>query len=298
MTAPAFSRLKPILMVLVALSCLAIGIAGLNGRSDANPLITTAEHRAQDVATATVAVYISLRAINAALSTAQEIEIGASLGGQASLQPLKVLEPVDDTVERVADALFLVAAAAALATVGLGPVASIGLSLLGLGLLLRSMHTLPQPLSALSGKAQRFGLILGVAMPLVFTCGSTFGTWATEAQRTAAQGEIDRVAQQANLLIGNGKDAQPVATNVAEDDGWFSSISNTWNDAADGVRGVFESSRQYLDAASVFVSEADTILHASLTLIGVFVLRMIVLPLFLLWGAIALLRGGGGGRSA
>ncbi|MCG7494366.1 hypothetical protein [Thalassobius sp. Cn5-15] len=293
-TPPAFSRLKPMLFMLVALTCLALGLAGLNGRSATNPLITSAEHRVQEVATATVAVYISLRAINAALSTAQEIEVGASAVGQASLQPLKVLEPVDDTVERVANVLFFVAAAAALATVGLGPVTSLGLILLGLGLMLRLFPALPDQLRVLGNTAVRFGLIIGVALPLVFSFGSTLGTWATEAQLTTAQGEIDRVAQQANLLLGNDTDRlSPTVAADDEDDGWFSAISSTWNNAADGVREVFQRSRQYLDAASVFISAADTILNASLTVIGVFALRMVVLPLLLLWAAWALLRSGG-----
>jgi hypothetical protein len=137
--------------------------------------------------------------------------------------------------------------------------------------------------------------MIGVAVPVIFSLGSTVGAWATEATLVSAQADLERVAQQANQLIGNGTvDLSHTPSEPTEEDGWFSSLSTTWNDAADGVRGVFESSRQYLEAASVFVSEADTILHASLTLIGGFVLRMIVLPLFLLWGAFTLLRGGGG----
>ncbi|MCB4458276.1 hypothetical protein [Leisingera sp. McT4-56] len=274
---------------------LCAGIFGLFGRSDWNPLVSAAEHTAEDIATSSVAVYVSLRVINAALSTAQEIEVGASVVGQASLQPLKVLEPVDDTVERVADAVFLVAAGAALATVGLAPVVSVGLAVLGAGLLGRVAAGLypaaARPVTALCNRGIAIGFAVGLAVPLVFSFGVWAGERATEAQMSAAMAELDAVAQQAKILIGAEEDAAPETGPEAEGDaGVLEWLGSQVAGVSNGISGVFEQSGRYLEAAQVFVEEADTILRSSLTLIGIFTLRMLVLPVFLLWGALSLLR--------
>ena len=116
----------PILAILAGISFY-LGALELSGVTRFNPVVPPAEFAAAEIAAATAGVYVSLRVINAALSAAQEVEVGASVGAQVGVQPLKVLEPVDDTVERVADVVFAVAAGAALVNVGLSPVAGLGL---------------------------------------------------------------------------------------------------------------------------------------------------------------------------
>ncbi|QDI77175.1 MULTISPECIES: hypothetical protein [Leisingera] len=288
-------RTRTALGVVAGLLFLLTGAFGLSGRSDWNPLATVPEQTAETIAASAVTVYVSLRAINAALSTAQEIEVGASVVGQASLQPLKVLEPVDDTVERVADAVFLVAAGAALAAVGLAPVVSIGFVVLGAALLGRfSLGRSPvfdRIMTPLCTKGIALGIAVGFAIPSVFVLAVWVGEQATAAQMTAAMAELDAVAQEANFLIGAEVDEAEAVSPAEEGDagvlGW---LSSRISEAGDSVSGVFEQSGRYLDAAQVFVEEADTILRSSLTIIGIFTLRMLVLPVFLLWGALSLLR--------
>nr|WP_171123909.1 MULTISPECIES: hypothetical protein [unclassified Ruegeria] len=272
-----------------------LGIFGLFGKSDWNPFVSAAEGTAQDIAKASIGVYVSLRAINAALSTAQEIEVGASVVGQASLQPLKVLEPVDDTVERVADVVFLVATGAALAGVGLAPVVSVGLIVLGAGLLgklgFRNYPTFARVLRPICDKGVTIGLAVGLAIPLMFVLGVWIGERATAAQMNAAVEELDSVARQASVLIGAGAtDTQEISEADAEATGVLAWLSDQFAGVRDGVSSVFEQSTQYLDAAQVFVDEADTILEASLTIIGIFALRLLIMPVLLFVGAIALLR--------
>ncbi|MDC0657870.1 hypothetical protein N6L27_07690 [Leisingera sp. SS27] len=287
---------KAAVWAFAGLFLLCTGVFGLVGRSDWNPLVSAAEWTSENVATSAVAVYVSLRAINAALSTAQEIEVGASVVGQASLQPLKVLEPVDDTVERVADAVFLVAAGAALVTVGMAPVASLGLIALGAGLLGRAaashMSSFSGPVISLCNRGIAFGFAAGLAMPLVFAFGVWAGERATEARMSAAMAELDGVAQKANILLGAEDDVTAEASQEAQaDEGMLGWLGGRIAGVSDGISGVFEQSGRYLEAAQVFVAEADSILRSSLTLIGVFALRMLVLPVFLLWGAVSLFRG-------
>jgi hypothetical protein len=285
------------LIGLLGLLSLAIGLIGLSGRAQLNPAVPAAEAAAEDIALSTAGVYVSLRAINAALSVAQDIEIGASIGAQASLQPLKVLEPIDDTVERVASVVFTVAAGAALAVVGLAPVASIGLILLGVGLLGRcAVGYAPKRAAGLAPvchRAVRLGAALGLILPLVFAGGVTLGERVTAPQWDAAIMDLRAVTDEANILIGMGPDALPEASASGDpEDGMFQRLGGWLGGVGDGMGAAFESSQRYLAAAQVFLDEADDLFRASLTIIGIFALRMVVLPALLLWGALALMRRG------
>lgn len=69
-----------LLLGLAGIVALAIGLWELSGRAPLNPALGPATAAAEDIAATTAGVYVALRAINAALSTAQEIELGASIG--------------------------------------------------------------------------------------------------------------------------------------------------------------------------------------------------------------------------
>lgn len=288
------TRTKAAICALAGVVFLLVGCLGLLGRSDWNPLIGAAERSAEDVAASSIAVYISLRAINAALSTAQEIEVGASVVGQASVQPLKVLEPVDDTVERVAGAVFLVAAGAALFNVGLASVVSIGLTVLGAGLLGRCLiglqPGLAAPMAPLCNRGITFGLACGLVLPLVFSLGVQAADGATAAQMNHAIAELDSVAHKARILIGAGENLPKAPPQPLEETGVLAWLDGRVSAVGSSISGVFEQSGRYLEAARVFVGDADSILRASLTLIAIFTLRMVVLPVLLLWGAVILIR--------
>ena len=278
------------LMGMVAIACLIAGLVELGGSARINPLIAPAEASASKIAGATAGVYVSLRVINAALSVAQETEVGAAFGAQASVQPLRVLEPIDDTVERVADVVFAVAAGAALMRVGLAPVAALGLVVLGLGLLMQSVCLVAPkiaPMSSPARQAVRLGLALGVVLPVGFALGVSLGEQMTQPQWDAAVAQLDAVTGEAAILTGMS--AQGLAEDLPpemRDEGFMGRLS-----------GAVDAVARYRDAAGLFLNEADTIFGATLTIIGIFALRMLVLPALLLWGAMTLLRrsvGAGG----
>ncbi|MEX3016564.1 hypothetical protein [Gymnodinialimonas hymeniacidonis] len=271
--------LWPVIFAIFGLVCLVVGAWDLVRGGGVNPALPPAVEAAEDVAVVTAGVYVSLRAINAALSAAQEVEVGASIGAQASLQPLKVLEPVDDTVERVADVVFAVAAGAALATVGLQPVAAIGLIVLGVGLVGYGFGRGSTARASL--RAVRLGAALGLVLPLVFAGGVWLGEVATQAQWDTAMAELDAVAGEARVLIGAGEGDLVEA--VEGGDGMISGFLSAITGARDSVAG-------YVEAAAVFTREADTLFSATLTIIGIFVLRVLVLPVLLLWSVMVLVR--------
>lgn len=286
------------LIGLLGLFFVFVGLWDLSGRETLNPAVPAAELAADDIALATAGVYISLRAINAALSVAQDIELGASIGAQASVQPLKVLEPVDDTVERVADVVFAVAAGAALATVGVSPVAAIGLVILGLGLLnetaVRMAPKTAGGLKSYGRRGIRLGAALGLVLPAMFALGIWLGDIVTQPQWNGAVADLNAISEEANILIG--ADAPDVEVDGAEAegegpaDGVFRRLGGWIEGVGDGVSTAVESSQRYLAAAQVFLEEADTLFRATLTIIAVFALRMVVLPALLLWGVLALMR--------
>ncbi|MEM6479544.1 MAG: hypothetical protein AAF647_10920, partial [Pseudomonadota bacterium] len=102
-----------------------------------NPMISGAESYAEQISTTAAGTYITLRSVNAVLSTAQDVEISVSLGGGGSAQPLKTLEPVDDTTERIAGLVFYIMVATGILSVSMGPISSVGFVMLGLASLMR-----------------------------------------------------------------------------------------------------------------------------------------------------------------
>lgn len=269
--------LRLVAFVVIGLLCLGVGLLDLARGGGVNPAVPPASAAAEEIAVVTAGVYVSLRAINAALSAAQEVEIGASIGAQASLQPLKVLEPVDDTVERVADVVFAVAAGAALVTVGLEPVAAIGLVVLGVGLVGFGLGR--GSVAAASLRAVRLGAALGLVLPLVFAGGVWLGERATQPQWDAAMAQLEGVTGEARVLIGAGEQELLEEAEGGLFSGFFAAVT----DATASVQS-------YVAAAQVFTQQADALFSATLTIIGVFVLRTLVLPALLMWSVMAVLR--------
>lgn len=78
-------------------------------------------------ATTSAATYVTLRTLNAVLSTVQEAAFtGSVVVAEATVQPLKALEPIDDTVERISDVVFAIMLAAGVLSVAMGRSARLG----------------------------------------------------------------------------------------------------------------------------------------------------------------------------
>ncbi len=288
---------RVVFLILIATTSLYIGMLELSGVRDANPAAVSAQRAAVDIATATAGVYVSLRIINAALSTAQEVEIGASVGAQVGVQPLKVLEPIDDTVERVASVVFAVAAGAALVNVGVAPVAGLGLVMFGLGILGLMLCGLAQPLASfrpMALRVMRLGAALGVLLPVGFAVGVELGDRLTRAQADAAYEVINRIQAEAATLIGvdtsKGAITAEDIQNANGGQGFFARIGDGFSALADGVGDAVDTTERYLQAIGYFLTAADELFSASLTIMGVFALRMLVLPALLMWAGMTFLR--------
>jgi len=266
-------------------AAIAIGLCRwLVARPADNPTVSAAERFNRDVAVAAGATYVSLRAINAALSTAQELEIGGAFGVSANAQPLKWLEPVDDTVERVSAVVFGVTLLAGVLSLALAPVAAIGAALLATGLVAWALCDIcwqsarpPRLLRNGMRGAAGTGILLGLVLPGVFALGAWVGDVLTRPAWTEANAQLQAIAMEAQALVA------PTGSDETDDPGWFRRQREALSDLADTAGA-------YFGAAGTFWARSDDLLQASLTLVGVFLLRMVVLPLVLLIAALSLLR--------
>lgn len=221
-----------------------------------NPLVAAGRDYAQGVATTAAASYVTLRTLNAFLSTAQEIEVGLSFIASGSAQPLKVLEPIDDTVERIAGLVFGVMVATGVIAVALGPVSAIGMGLLAVAL----------GIWALSGRGHAglprrlawYGGFLGLALPLALVAAEPLALRMTEATYTR------------NIVL-----VEEITARVGG--------SEALGEEEPGLT-------EYRQLAGNLWSRADELIGALLAVLGVHVFRIFILPMLLIGGLFVIAR--------
>ncbi|MDF1729396.1 MAG: hypothetical protein P1U53_16770 [Sulfitobacter sp.] len=245
--------LRRIIALLGAALCVALSL--YVARSSDDPLTRTAQSYAADMAAKSAATYVTLRTLNAVLSTAQELEVGVSFIASGTAQPLKVLEPVDDTVERIAGLVFGVMVATGVLAVALGPVSALGLALLALALLLAAFF----PERRMARPLGWYGLFFGLALPVSLALATPLAeslTQATYARNLVVVNEITRQV---------GGNEEIVARELGIND-YRKIAGNVWN-------------------------RADELIGAMVAIVGVYVFRLFILPLLLIGGLFMAARG-------
>ena len=253
--------------IAVAAACLALILSVFSW----NPLARLASSEARDTAASTLVVYAGLRTLNAVLSAAQEVEVGASVGVSGSVQPLKTLEPVDDTVENVAAMVLAISVFAGVAGLGFGPLSVFGCGAVLIGLLL---WTRAPPL------AQRMvnsGMLLVLVLPAAFLASGIIGDAMTRSVWAENRAIQDRIWTQIDASAGV---AEAPASEEAD---------GLW----DWLTGGLESAstiQRIATAAEVLTDEADDLLHSYVQILAVWLLKLVVLPLALMLLALRLIR--------
>ncbi|MHA6325282.1 hypothetical protein [Roseivivax sp. CAU 1753] len=246
----------------------------------ANPAAEGAERAATRAALTAGAIYVSLRAINATLSVAQEIEVGGALGVSANARPLKVLEPIDDTVERVAASVFAVSVIAATLSATFGPLSSLGAGLL-LAVLVPWLvlpGLLRRPVRVLD-RAVVGATALAFVLPVLFWSGATLAERLTDTRMTAARAELSQIADRARGISQNP--AEGTAPEAAP---------SLFSSATAGMFDLVDTLNLYRDNVGYFLARADDILRASLTVIGLLLLETLILPLAIVGLALWIMR--------
>ena len=246
-----------------------------------NPLARVASAEARATLASTVTVYAGLRSLNAFLSTAQEVEVGGSFVLQGSVQPLKTLEPIDDTVERVAAAVLALSVAAGLLALGFGPLSVIGFAVLlaGAGL----ARTTP----GLARRCLATGALLALILPAAFAVSGVAGDAMTRAVWTENTAILDRIRGE----VGDeGTVADTAAAPGQGGTGFLSWLTGETADEAGASadrRGTVE---RYRAVAAVLWSESGALLESYVSILAVWLLKLLVLPLTLILVAVRLIR--------
>ncbi|WP_102107295.1 hypothetical protein [Oceaniglobus roseus] len=226
-----------------------------------NPVTARAQAYSQTIAATAAATYVTLRSLNAFLSTAQELEVGVSFIGSGSAQPLKVLEPIDDTVERIAGLIFGVMVATGILAVALGPVSAVGFGMVAVaaGLWLFTVILSPRRrLRRLPRRLAWYGAFLGLALPLALVASSQLAGRLTDATYEANRAVIAEITQTLDA------------------------------DALDGEEGAFSLTIGAIDdyrqlAVSIW-NRADELIASLVALLAVYVFNIFILPLMLMGG--------------
>lgn len=234
--------------------------------------------RLGEVALASTGVYASLKTINAGISLIQEAQLGGGVGVSGAVQPLAWLDPVDDTVERMAELVFWVALGATLLALSVEPFAALGWVCLALAALVRCGGCLMG-----RGRAARagergltvLGLALAILLPAAVVLGLEAGARLTEARWDGAMATLSAVTEEADRVV------EPYSE--AEEESFVQSLRNRWEGTRDFVSG-------YYRLGGALWAESEALFGAILTLAGVFLLRLVVLPAAILAAAVALVR--------
>ncbi|MGI9250036.1 MAG: hypothetical protein ACR2PR_02410 [Pseudohongiellaceae bacterium] len=282
------------LITLAGLS-LFIGWNDIRGEDTGNLLVPMAEEETERLVGAMIATYGSLRLINAALSAAEEVEVEGGFIITGSIHPMKFMEPVDDTVERVSDTIFLLVVGVVMVTVGLGPVAALGAFALGLGLLgyalQAALNRLPlwynKWLFPLQKKLLYMGIVLAIVLPLVLAGATTVSELLTQGaheEATATLKDIAGISDPGNPPSGECPWYNPFCEEQEENENegcaWYDLLCTDQEEAESNDNGVID----------VFWTRADDLLGATLALIGIFLLRAVILPVLFFWLALMLLK--------
>ena len=175
---------------------LALGLViGLLGFTNNGPFIKGAKDYSQEIARSSAKAYLSLRLINAAISFAEEVEVGGSvIAVSGSAHPFKVLEPIDDAVERLSAAIFLVGAVSGVLAVVLPLLGSVALVLIGASLAVQA----GLELSSLRFPGQNFlsNLFRGTArlggLGFLIVIAFSISSWFADGVSNRAWGEYQR----------------------------------------------------------------------------------------------------------
>ena len=234
-----------------------------------NPLTGGAQRYATTVAASAGGVYLTLRSLNAFLSTAQEIEVGGTFVVSGTAQPFKVLEPVDDTVERVAGLVFFVMVATGVLSVAMGPASALGYAMLAGAAALWLVTAQGGQGARVARRLGWDGAFLGLAVPLSFLIAGQLSELMTEGV----------MAQNAAILAEISAQADPAILPEASGNGWLPDMGGMWNDLD-----------RYRTLAGNIYARADELVASLISILAVFIFRLLILPALLMGGLFVVAR--------
>ena len=179
--------------------------------------IGLAESEANDVAKSALITFGAARLINAAISFAQEVSFSIGFFGGADFSPFKVLEPIDDSIERFSEMLFYMLIAFKVMAIFFTPLIVLGDFALGAGLLgavlkkyIIGLKHIDWPMKLIT-----FGLFAYI-LPLSFLLAMKLGNLVIEDQIQREFTVFSSVIEEAKL--GEITEVKTDVTEIEEND--------------------------------------------------------------------------------
>lgn len=260
------------------------------------PLLGAAERQNNAVLASAVAAYAVLRTINAAVSTAKETTVGVGLVGSLQAKPAMVLDPIDDTVRRVADVMFVVAAVSGLLAVGMVHVCKVGACLAAAGLgglyLAGRWPGIAGGWQGTSRSLAVLGVVLGLLLPMGYGVGGMIGHAMTEERLKIAMvrlqaSETDIGAETEELTrrrsVSDTADVLPSEDKTGVMDGTLRWLGAGVTAAQDSVGGFVDRVWSGVPEINAIAARGEDILESSVEIMAVYALRLLVFPVLSLF---------------
>ncbi|MFN7104169.1 MAG: hypothetical protein ACK4N1_16265 [Pseudorhizobium sp.] len=279
-----------------------------------NPLSETATRFAREVTIGTGALYGTLRVANSVMSVAKDADVSGGVGlASVTASPGQLLQPVTNTIDRMADLLFYLAIASGILSVVLAPVAKVTAVCLAVLAILQALFVLtarraPPFAERLSRSALVVCLIGTVVLPASYTVAFHAGEAITDEawrsaitvfQRLDADYETAEVRQQVEALrelpLAEAAPVAPADEGILDRlgsavDASRSALAGTL-DAATGLAGTVTGS---LSANARIITDGVAIsadlFTASIGIAVAYLVKLLVLPLMIFAAGLYLLR--------
>ncbi len=253
-----------------------------------NPLSGAASRQAGQVTLGAVTIYAALRSLNLFLSAAQEVEVGGSFVLSGSVQPLKTLEPIDDTVESVAAAVLAISVASGLLSISFGPLAAIGFALLCCGLLVGPRAP------PFARRLTSSGAAMALVVPCVFAVSGLLADLATRPVWDRNEALLAGIAAEIEANEAVADAVEPVPETAPDDGGFWSSL---WRSGAENAERVGDATSAVVDALAGYrragqylFDNADALLRSYIDILAVLLFKLVLLPGVLIAVSFRLLR--------
>lgn len=280
-----------------------------------NPLAETAAGFSREVTLGSGALYGTLRVANSLMSVAKDADVTGGVGvASVTASPGQLLQPVTNTIDRMADLLFYLAIASGVLSLVLVPVAKVASAVLAVGagliaILLFTARPVPSVLDRLSRSAAAIGLLGAVLLPASYSLAFHAGNAITEEawseasaifQRMDAQYEATAVESQVEALR-EGLPADGAAPPPVEDEGLLGRLGSAVDASRSALSGTLDAASGLAQSVTGGVTANARIINEGLALsadlftasIGIaaaYLVKLLVLPLLILGALIYLMR--------
>ncbi|TCQ09861.1 hypothetical protein C8J34_102262 [Rhizobium sp. PP-F2F-G36] len=277
-----------------------------------NPLADRAAQYNRDVTIGSTALYGTLRVMNSVMSVAKDADVTGGVGvASVTASPGQLLQPVTNTIDRMADLLFWLAIVSGVLSTLFLPVAKVaaiglaGVSLLRAGVSL-TRRRLPRSAERLMHAVLTLCLLGAVVLPLSYAVAFHAGARMTDDAWQGATVVFDRINAdydaEAVGQIDALRDSQVPAVPQAAPDTSFlgrlgsavdqsqSAISGTVSAASGLVTSLTEGVASKTKVITDGIAISSDLFTASIAIAVSYLVKILVMPLLILGAALFLMR--------